>query len=68
MRTSAMPDTCRTCDCSCCVKALLAATLNPLTWISIGAGAPKFRIWLTMSAGRKAKLTPGYASGNDARN
>ena len=26
---------------------------------SIGAGAPKLRIWLTMSAGRNANVTPG---------
>ena len=33
--------------------------LGPMTCTSIGAGAPKLRIWLTMSAGRNAKLVPG---------
>ena len=27
--------------------------------MSIGAGSPKLRIWLTMSAGRNANVTPG---------
>ena len=27
--------------------------------MSIGAGTPKFRIWLTMSAGRKREDVPG---------
>ena len=28
-----------------------AACSGPMSWMSIGAGTPKFRIWLTMSAG-----------------
>jgi hypothetical protein len=32
--------------------------------MSIGAGAPKFRIWLVISAGRKAKVVPGKAPGS----
>jgi hypothetical protein len=27
--------------------------------MSTGAGSPKLRIWLTMSAGRNANVTPG---------
>ena len=37
----------------------LASALGPEICRSIGAGEPKFRIWLTMSAGRKAKVVPG---------
>ena len=33
----------------------------PATCTSIGAGEPKFRIWLTMSAGRNEKVVPGNA-------
>ena len=29
----------------------LPSTLKPVTWMSSGAGKPKFKIWLTMSAG-----------------
>ena len=35
------------------------ARLVPVTCTSIGAGAPKFRIWLTMSAGGKEKVDAG---------
>ncbi len=41
--------------------------VGPLTWTSIGAGAPKFRIWLMMSAGRKEKVEPGKRSGSALR-
>ena len=37
---------------------------GPVTCTSIGAGAPKFRIWLMMSAGRNEKVEPGKASGS----
>ena len=37
--------------------------LWPTTWMSIGEGRPKFRIWLTISAGRNEKLTPGKSWG-----
>ncbi len=30
-----------------------------MTWMSIGAGRPKLRIWLTMSAGRNANEVDG---------
>ena len=39
----------------------------PTTWRSIGAGTPKLRIWLTMSAGRKAKEVPGNWRGSCSR-
>ena len=39
--------------------ARFACRSYPTTWISIGEGKPKFKIWLTMSAGRKEKSTPG---------
>ena len=42
------------------------STFGPTTWMSIGAGKPKFRIWLTMSAGRKANITPGNSRGQIA--
>ena len=35
---------------------MLASAFGPITWMSIGAGAPKLRIWLMMSAGRKEKV------------
>ena len=56
-------------------EARLAARSVPITCTSIGAGRPKFRICVTMSAGRKAKVAPGklprqffaQASGPDRR-
>ena len=36
-------------------------------WMSIGDGAPKFRIWLMMSAGRNEKVKPGKRSGSRRR-
>ena len=33
----------------------------------MGAGAPKFRIWLMMSAGRNEKVAPGNSCGSRAR-
>jgi hypothetical protein len=58
MRASAMPGMRRSCA---------AAGWHRRNWRrdrrrdlqSIGAGAPKFRIWLMMSAGRNAKVVPG---------
>jgi hypothetical protein len=42
----------------------IRARSAPRTCRSIGAGAPKFRIWLTMSAGRNEKVVPGNARGS----
>ena len=39
----------------------------PMNWMSIGAGRPKFRIWLTMSAGWKMKSVPGNSLGSSMR-
>ena len=47
--------------------AKFASRLAPRICRSIGAGAPKFRIWLTMSAGRNEKLMPGNSRGNCSR-
>ena len=33
----------------------------------MGAGAPKFKIWLMMSAGRNAKVVPGNSAGSFVR-
>ena len=41
--------------------------LRPTTWTSIGAGSPKFRIWLTMSAGRKENCDAGKLVGQARR-
>ena len=40
---------------------------GPATCTSMGAGAPKFSTWLTMSAGRKEKVEPGKLCGNTVR-
>ena len=40
---------------------------GPTTWTSIGAGRPKFRICVTMSAGRKVNRTPGNRFGSSRR-
>ena len=40
---------------------------RPTTWTSIGAGSPKFRICVTMSAGMNEKGTPGKRSGSRSR-
>ena len=53
MRRSTVPGTYRILSISFSAKARLARRLLPITWTSIGAGRPKFRIWLTMSTGRK---------------
>ena len=45
----------------------VACRLNPVTCTSIGAGSPKFKIWLTMSAGWKKKVTPGKSRGSVSR-
>ena len=36
--------------------------------MSIAAGRPKFRIWVTMSAGWKKNSTPGNRFGSSRRN
>jgi hypothetical protein len=45
----------------------VAARLEPVICRSIAAGEPKFRIWLTMSAGGKEKVVPGKSSASLAR-
>ncbi len=40
---------------------------RPTIWMSIGAGRPKFRICVTMSAGTNEKVTPGKRRGSDIR-
>ena len=39
----------------------------PAICTSIGAGEPKFRIWLMISAGRKEKVVPGNSTGRISR-
>ena len=39
------------------------ARLAPVNWTSIAAGRPKFRIWVTMSAGWKKNSMPGKPLG-----
>ena len=46
---------------------LPAHVIAPLTKTSIGAESPKFRIWLTMSAGWKKNSTPGNRFGSSSR-
>ncbi len=48
-------------------KARLSASLLPAIWMSIGAGAPKFRICEVTSAGRKEKVAVGKAWGRTSR-
>ena len=43
------------------------AGLVPVTCTSIGAGEPKFRIWLTMSGGGKEKIVLGKIARQDSR-
>ncbi len=38
-----------------------------MIWTSIAAGRPKFRIWVTMSAGWKKNSMPGNRFGSSAR-
>lgn len=59
MRASATPGMTAIRRSSLRAKAWLASAFFPVIWTSIGAGAPKFRIWLVMSAGRKEKVVPG---------
>ncbi len=48
-------------------KAWSSARSLPTTWMSMGAGEPKFRIWLVMSAGRNEKVAVGYSRGSTSR-
>src|SRR5438445_612229 len=43
------------------------AGFAPTTWMSIGAGRPKLRIWLTMSAAEKKNVAWGNAAGSCRR-
>ena len=54
-----MPGTRASFGSSAAAKRRLASWLRPTTWTSIGAGSPKLRIWLTMSAGMNENWTPG---------
>ena len=67
MRASAMPGICLIRASSALAYFRSACTSLPTTCRSIGAGTPKFRIWLTMSAGRKAKEVPGNWRGSCSR-
>ena len=62
MRRSAVPGTIWIRRSSLSANRRLSSTSYPVTWMSIGEGRPKFRIWLTMSAGRNEKSTPGNCS------
>ncbi len=53
IRRSTRPGTCRSCASSLSATCLLASTSLPSICTSIGAGKPKFRICVVMSAGRK---------------
>ena len=60
MRASATPGiAARSARAALAHRRRLACAFLPAIWMSIGAGAPKFRIWLVMSAGRNAKVVPG---------
>ena len=58
MRASATPGTWRSLRVLVGIGAV-GAIFEPMTCTSIGAGEPKLRIWLTMSAGRNEKVVPG---------
>ena len=45
----------------------VASRLTPTTWTLIGAGRPKSRIWLVMSAGWKKNVQSGNRWGNSSR-
>jgi len=68
MRVSAMPGIVRMRRSSSFAYFWLACWFGPLTCTSIGAGAPKFRIWLTISAGRNENVVPGKRRGSCVRN
>jgi hypothetical protein len=42
-------------------SGITSAALPPMNWMSMGAGVPKLRVWLTWSAGWKKNSTPGSA-------
>ncbi len=46
---------------------VVAADVRPISWISMGAGNPKFKICVTMSAGWKKNSTPGNCRGKSSR-
>ena len=62
MRRSTMPSMRLRLSISFNAWRRLPSRSRPTIWMSIGAGRPKFRIWLTMSAGRNAKLMPGNSA------
>ena len=62
-----MPGTCARRVASRLAKVRFAATSRPTTWMSIGAGRPKFRICVTMSAGTNENRTPGNRDGSAMR-
>ncbi len=67
MRASTSPRTPRSFASSAFATARFWSSLLPTIWMSIGAGSPKLRIWLTMSAGRNANVTPGNACASTLR-
>ena len=62
-----MPGTCASFETRRPANTRLAAMFRPTIWMSIGAGSPKFRICVTMSAGTNEKVTPGKRRGSDIR-
>src|SRR5712671_6480666 len=67
MRASAKPGTWRSCPSNWSASWRLPSRFAPSIWISMGAGAPKFRIWEIISAGRKEKVAPANSSANLGR-
>src|SRR5260221_7171682 len=59
MRASAIPGISLTFVSSALAYLRSAARSRPATCKSIGAGTPKFRTWLTISAGGKGEGVPG---------
>ena len=51
----------------CLAAARLPAPFTPTTCTLIGAGRPKLRIWLVMSAGWKKKMQSGNRLGSTSR-
>ena len=68
MRASAIPGMLRSCRSrSVAIGHGVARSRGPTICRSMGAGIPKFRIWLTMSAGGKEKVVPGKSCASRAR-
>jgi hypothetical protein len=67
IRASAIPGICLIRANRALAYFLSACRSLPTTCRSIGAGTPKFRIWLTMSAGKNAKEVPGNWRGSCSR-